>query len=62
MWTYVKTDSRDPRVDVAQRPVEIIESTRLREDQVAATVPIPTLDVRRAKPTVAPDVDQQEHK
>jgi|SRR5882724_6693885 len=62
VWTYVKPDSSDPRVDVCERPVEIIEGTRLREDEVVATVSIPALDVRRAKPSVAPDIEQHENK
>lgn len=58
----MKTDSSDPGVDVGQRPVEIIEGVRLRENDVVATVSIPALDVRRAKPCVAPDIGQHEHK
>ena len=62
MWTNVKADSSEPRVDVGQRPIEIIEGARLREDEVVATVAIPALNVRRAKPSVAPDIDQHEQK
>jgi hypothetical protein len=43
MWPYVKTHSCELRVEIRERPIQIIERWLLRKDYVIAAVPVPPL-------------------
>jgi hypothetical protein len=60
MWPDVKTHASEPRVEIHERPIQIIEAGLLRKDDIIVAIPVPPLDVRRAKPRVAADVDDHQ--
>jgi hypothetical protein len=41
----VKTHACEPRVEIGERPIQLIECWLLRKDDVITPVPIPPLDV-----------------
>ena len=43
MWTDVKTHACESRVEIRERPIQIIESWLLRKDDVIMAVPVPPL-------------------
>jgi hypothetical protein len=61
MWADVKTHACEARVQIRERPIQVIECWLLRKDDVITPVLIPPLDVGRAKPRVAADVEEHQH-
>jgi hypothetical protein len=45
MWPDVKTHSCELRVEIRERPIQIIDYWLLRKDYVITAVPVPRLDM-----------------
>jgi hypothetical protein len=60
MWPDMKTHPCDLRVEIRERPIQIIECWLLRKDYVITTVAVPPLHMGRPKPRVAADVDDKQ--
>jgi len=61
MGPDVKTHPCELRVEIRERPIQIIECWLLRKDYVITTIPVPPLHMGRPKPRVAADVGDDQH-
>ena len=60
MWADVETHAGELCIQIRQRPIQVIHGCRLREDDIIATVAIPSLNMPGAEAHVATEIDEQQ--